>query len=604
MTSLQAHRPRDVDWKRAAALLYGDWGTSKAYVIGIAFAAMGFASMPIILAMCALTALVGINYAVVCRFFPDGGGVYSAARMQARMLGVVGALLLVGDMTVTAALSGWAALSYLGVPQQWVGVSTIAAILALGAVNFYGPRHSGSLAVGLAIPTVAVVVILVALGMPHFSVRNLEPHVGSFGQTWTAFVGVILALSGVEAVANLTGVMTLDPGSTPGEPKVGRTSFKAILPVLLEVTLGTALLGWAMLSLPRDLAPQMIAHKEDMLRFLAEQYGALNFGGAFSEVFGVIAGVVFALLLLSAVNTAIVALVGLLFMMSRDGEMPQAFLRLNPFGVPWIPLAISVGLPVAIVLVTNNFDALTGLYAIGVVGAITVNLGCCTLNKKLPARWHERALFGVTFLVLLAVEITLAKTKPDALFFVTCVLGVGLALCAWSHKITGLKTVTVAREVAEIVTPEAVAALRPQPVEGARILVATRGFSPLLRFALEEAQLRKATLYILHIKEIAVYFTATLTTTKPARWQDDPEAQPVMSAMLKEGQELGIPVIPLYAVTDTPPATILDICATLGVDYLLLGEPRGGPLAHLLRGDTVAQIAEHLPEDIHLIVHG
>jgi hypothetical protein len=50
MAVIEAHRPRDVDWKRAAALLYGDWGTSKAYVIGMAFVAMGFASMPVILA--------------------------------------------------------------------------------------------------------------------------------------------------------------------------------------------------------------------------------------------------------------------------------------------------------------------------------------------------------------------------------------------------------------------------------------------------------------------------------------------------------------------------------------------------------------------------
>jgi hypothetical protein len=102
-----AHRPRNVDWKRAAALLYGDWGTSKAYVIGLAFVAAGFASLPIILAVCALTGLVGINYAVICRYFPDGGGVYSAARSQSRLLAVVGALLLVADLTVTAALSGW-----------------------------------------------------------------------------------------------------------------------------------------------------------------------------------------------------------------------------------------------------------------------------------------------------------------------------------------------------------------------------------------------------------------------------------------------------------------------------------------------------------------
>ena len=76
------HRPRNVDWKRAAALLYGDWGTSKAYVIGLAFLAAGFSSLPIILAVCALTGLVGINYIVICRHFPDGGGVYSAARSQ------------------------------------------------------------------------------------------------------------------------------------------------------------------------------------------------------------------------------------------------------------------------------------------------------------------------------------------------------------------------------------------------------------------------------------------------------------------------------------------------------------------------------------------
>ncbi len=41
-TAPGVHRPRNVDWKRAAALLYGDWGTSKAYVIGLAFIAAGF----------------------------------------------------------------------------------------------------------------------------------------------------------------------------------------------------------------------------------------------------------------------------------------------------------------------------------------------------------------------------------------------------------------------------------------------------------------------------------------------------------------------------------------------------------------------------------
>src|SRR4026207_882020 len=110
--SAGVHRPRNLDWKRAAALLYGDWGTSKAYVIGLAFLAAGFSSLPIILAVCAVTALVGVNYIVICRHFPDGGGVYSSARSQGRLLAVVGALLLVADLTVTAALSGRARVGF------------------------------------------------------------------------------------------------------------------------------------------------------------------------------------------------------------------------------------------------------------------------------------------------------------------------------------------------------------------------------------------------------------------------------------------------------------------------------------------------------------
>src|SRR3954469_11479457 len=148
--SLDVNRPRNVAWKRAAALLYGDWGTSKAYGIGLAFAAAGFASLPIIVAVSLLTAVVGYNYAIVCRSFPDGGGVYSAARAQSRLLAALGALLLIANFLVTAALSGWAAMSYFGVPPAYIAPATMAAILILGAINFFGPKHSGTLAVAMA----------------------------------------------------------------------------------------------------------------------------------------------------------------------------------------------------------------------------------------------------------------------------------------------------------------------------------------------------------------------------------------------------------------------------------------------------------------------
>ena len=108
-------RPRNVGWVRAAALLYGDWGTSKAYVIGLAVAAVGFAALPHLLAVCALTGLVGINYIWVCKHFPNGGGVYTAAGLHSRRLATIGGLLLLADFIVTASLSCLDGFHYLGV---------------------------------------------------------------------------------------------------------------------------------------------------------------------------------------------------------------------------------------------------------------------------------------------------------------------------------------------------------------------------------------------------------------------------------------------------------------------------------------------------------
>ncbi|MDQ3624135.1 MAG: universal stress protein [Verrucomicrobiota bacterium] len=601
---LEINRPRNVDWRRAAALLYGDWGTSKAYVLGLAFVSAGFASLPIILAVCLLTAVVGYNYSIVCRNFPDGGGVYSAAREQSRLLASVGALLLIANFFVTAALSGWAGMSYLGVPREYIGAATIAVILALGLVNYFGPKHSGNLSIWMAIPTLIVVVATIALSVPHLTTEHLRWPQEGFGRSWIAFVSVILALSGVEAIANMTGVMKLDPGSTPSEPRVSRTASRALFIVAVEVVLGTALLGWAMLSLPESLSTELAHRKEDMLRFLGEVYAGRAFGPGTGHVFGIIVGLVYAVLLVSAVNTAILAAIGVIYMMGQDGELPRQSTRLNPHGVPLAPLIAATLLPVVIVALTSDFEALAGKYAIGVVGAITVNLGACTWNPRLEIKMWERVIIGVTFLTLFAVEITIANTNAPALFFAVTVIGAGLAIRAYSHKLSGLQTVTLRREVAEIVSPEAAERLRPTLEEGQKIMVAARGITPVLRFALDEARLRKATLCVLYVKEIAVYMSGSPGRSGRPRWQDDPHAAAMMSLMLKLGQETGVDVLPVYAVSTDPASTILDLTATLGVDYLMLGASHRLSMARLLKGNVVEQVAAGLPESIQLIIHG
>jgi nucleotide-binding universal stress UspA family protein len=184
------------------------------------------------------------------------------------------------------------------------------------------------------------------------------------------------------------------------------------------------------------------------------------------------------------------------------------------------------------------------------------------------------------------------------------VLLAGYALRAYSHKVSGLKTMTVTRQVAEMVTPDLAATMVPRLSEGQKIMVAARGVTPALAFALEEAQLRKATLCVLYVKEISVYFTGAPTNLGRAKWQDDPAANAIMSLTMKLGAERDIPVQPVYAVSEDAAATILDLSATLGVDYLIIGASQRTAMAKLLGGSVVTSVAQQLPDTIRLVIYG
>src|SRR5271170_7410531 len=144
-------RPRNVDVPRAAAILYGDWGTSKAYVIGLAFAVGGYSSFWLVAAMCLLTALVGVNYMAICKHYPDGGGVYASVRHRSEIISIVGAFLLIADYIVTAAISALSAFQYLGFghPEMFAAL----AIAFIGCLNYFGPKNTGGLAFWVSIPT-------------------------------------------------------------------------------------------------------------------------------------------------------------------------------------------------------------------------------------------------------------------------------------------------------------------------------------------------------------------------------------------------------------------------------------------------------------------
>ena len=583
-------RPRNVGWVRAAALLYGDWGTSKAYVIGLALFSIGFAALPHLLAVCALTALVGINYVWICKYFPSGGGVYSAAGLHSRRLAMIGGLLLLADYIVTASLSCLDAFHYLGFTQIEAKKWAITAIFAIGAMNFFGPKHSGAVAIWLALPTVLVVLALIGCSLPHLEDFHPVATSGGLGQNWIAFCGMILALSGVEAAASNTGVLQLDPDASFDRPSVRVTSRRAVLVVMIEVVFGTAMLSVLAMALPA----QAVEHKEDLLRFMGTSF--------VGDRFGFVVGWVFALLLLSAVNTAIGGMVSLLYVMARDREIPDPFSNLNKYGVPWLALIVSTILPVLVLDVVDSVEGLSHLYAIGVVGAIAINVGSCAFARQLNLRRRERVTMVLTLIILACVWTTIAMTKLPALMFVAAVLAAGLGIREYTQR---RPKRAPAAPAAAPAAPTAAATPAPQPPParattpflGARVLVAARGWTPALQFAIEECRTRGVELLVLYIREVAIQFEQLSSD-----WRDDLEARALFSRVLSEAQ--GLKLNPLYSMSDSPADTIIDIAATFGVDTVILGGTKRATLVNLLKGNVVTRVAANLPEPMHLLVIG
>jgi amino acid transporter len=599
-------RPRNVDSPCAAAILYGDWGTSKAYVIGLAFAIAGYSSFWLILAMCLLTALVGVNYIAICRHYPDGGGVYASVRHRSEILSIVGAFLLIADYIVTAAISALSAFQYLGVDHPELFAA--AAIVGIGALNYFGPKHTGGLAFLISVPTAVVVVILGLFCLPHLgqAIHNLKPLAGGFFGNWNGFVGIVLALSGVEAIANATSVMKLDPGSTDEHPSVSKTSTPAILWVMAEVCIFTALLGLGMLALnglqihDGDVnAPGSPGVRDYMLRYMAEIFVGHPFGTWAGAVAGWVVSGVFGFLLLSAVNTAIVDLIAISFLMSRDRELPQAFEKLNRFGVPNLGLIVATVIPAILVVTVKDVAGLADLYAVGVVGAIATNLGASSTDKKLGLERWERILMFCTFLIMAAIEVSLFIDKPNARLFAATILVFGLILRGLVTESAQKKAVHLG-PATDAKKAEATASSFPAPIRettGAPMLCAVRGIGRTLDFALQEAKETDRPLYLLFVREQPVL----APEDRKRKWMEDDEAREIFSYAKSKAE--GHTVLPCYAVSDSPGDTIVDIAATVGASYVILGGPQRNMIVNLLRGSIIRYISSILPEEIHLLVY-
>ncbi len=635
LTLLASERPRNVGWFQAAGLLFGDWGTSRLYVLGLALFFAGRTSFWLIAAMSFLILAVAWAYSQICRIYPDGGGVYTAAKHTSRTLAVVGALLLFADYTVTASLSVLDAFHYFGLPvhkhesppehraggaegqtatqvqladrhydpnpdidaghalytkresppsasERFLAIDSpglwaIVAIIAIGLFNMLGPGHTGAFAIIAALGMIFITLLICAFALPKVPWHELPHRIGKPdfshpGQLWVAFVSIVLALSGVEAIANLTGVM---------RRPVAATARKAIWVVAAEVAIFNIVLAICMLAIfpfNRD------AHLEDMAAYLTGSYVGAWGEWAVRAVGG--------FLLLSAGNTAISGMISIQYLMARDSELPASLVQLNRFGVPWIPGVVAAVVPIIVLLISHNLDQLAALYAIGVIGAVAINISLCAFHPRLR-RLRRKVPMILLGVVLLTIWVTLAYVKRDALIFVSIVMVVGLTarqLNKWFANRKGPRPSLLRR------------AIMQQLAEGAldrpKILVGTYGSDALAQPALIEAQKSGAALVVCFIRSVRISNNWERTLTMDT----DLAALKTFAKFLDLGHDMGVPVLPVYDSGQESAELMAEAAALTGCDRVLIGSSRQGAIYHLIKGSFQKKLESLLPEEIKVQV--
>ncbi len=611
-------RPRTLKWFHAGPLLYGDWGTSRLYVLGLAFFYTGAEAFFYLIAIALLMGAVAWAYTIICRCFPDGGGVYTAARQLSPTFSVVGATLLLCGYLITAAISVVEALHYFGMPDgAWLAGVAVLIIAAVGGVNWLGAKSAGRFAMVIALAALAVSGVMAALCIPYLPEGLSKVHFdfgrGSWSH-WTDFTQIVLALAGVEAVANMTGLM---------KKPVAREAKRTIWPVLIEVVGLNLLFGLAMtamlLALPalQDVAMPLADHyasdgtialspeaqaaaeeiKNTAMEVIASTAAERAFGAGVGHTFGMIAAIVFGLLLLSATNTAVMAMVSVLYAMGQDRELPRSLTRLNYSGVPSIALVVSLVFSIVIVLVERRPEKLAELYIIGVCGAITSTVMSCAINRNLELGRAIRIGMWALGLLLLAVTLTIVVTKPNATIFAGAVVGAVLAM-------------RVGRKAVTIGTPEPI----PEPIQGwleqvrtaeplaidpskPKIMLAARGRYQS-EFAVDLARRRRATLFAIFVRTLRVM---DVVPGRVPRIEDDRDAQEALGTTALMAKAAGVPFLPIYVTSSDITGEILDYTVTYGCETLIMGKSKRSLFSRKIEGDVVTKVAESLPDDVALI---
>ena len=374
------------------AVVFADIGTSVYYVPGILYSQVGRLAGVFVTMTLVVFLLLTIKYAEATVRFPEGGGeVAVASRGLNPWFGALGGMFILIDYFLTASISSLSGLHYFQVIfppiAPYVVGLTLAVIIALGILNWWGIQESAS--VSAVIATLAflssiVIIVLVLIHVPLSEIGSVFREIFSGARLTgitilTGFAGAFLAFSGLESIAQLAPVMRV--------PR-RKTVTAALTFVVITVGLTGPLLtifSTVLLTDPRFRdtmarpAYSVDANPDQFISLLAGSYGGV--------VLAVATAIVASALLIFAANTAIIGAYHVVLALARMRYFPRVMERRNKLrGTPHIAIAIATLTPVIVLLlVQGNINLLGELYGFGLLGAFL--LLCVSMDV---IRWKER----------------------------------------------------------------------------------------------------------------------------------------------------------------------------------------------------------------------
>jgi hypothetical protein len=329
--------------------------------------------------------------------------------------------------------------------------------------------------------------------------------------------------------------------------------------------------------------PGLQGHTEDMVRFLGEHYIGSWFGWIVAFSLG--------LLLFSAGNTAINDMVSIQFLMSTDNELPESLSDLNKYGMPIIPILVATLIPVIILLLVKDVMTLAHLYAIGVVGAILINVSSTATDKTIALKPAVRLMMICSAILLFFIEISIAIEKPKATMFAASILIVGLSA----------RYIASRRKFEQVIIPIGASQVIEKRKKGMtnkqfqkQFLVAVRGKNEnFLKKVIEDINIKKVFLTILSVREIAVG-----TLPEKLLYQQSKIDRRIQEICDNANINYRLMIIPSYEVGHT----IAEQAALLGVERVILGASRRSLLESIMKGNVIRAVNKLLPDEIQLVI--